>query len=377
MSVYNVYRIDVNTYIILTTTFINVHIYFHLKERAINVNIYDISNKTGVSIATVSRVINGSSNVSEKTRAKVLAAIEELGYTPNVFARGLGLNTMKTIGIMCADCSDPYLARAVYYIEQELRKNNYDSLLSCTGYDHDDKEKCMTMLLSKRVDAVILVGSNYIESSEELNRYILKAAETIPVMLVNGELNAPNVYSTLCDDITAIYEVTRSFIKNGKKNLIYLYNSLSYSGTRKLNGFRNALKDSGISVQESHICLIDSHGITVQDAKNAITALAKKGIEFDGVITSDDILAVGVLKYAKDAGVSIPDDLFVAGYNNFDISECCEPELTSVDNKLESLCRHCVSTLMSVFADDKTVPKKTVFSAEIIERNTTSLDIKY
>jgi len=368
---------DVNTYIILHTQLINVHIYFHLKERAINVNIYDISNKTGVSIATVSRVINGSSNVSEKTRAKVLAAIEELGYTPNVFARGLGLNTMKTIGIMCADCSDPYLARAVYYIEQELRKNNYDSLLSCTGYDHDDKEKCMTMLLSKRVDAVVLVGSNYIESSEELNRYILKAAETIPVMLVNGELNAPNVYSTLCDDTTAIYEVTRSFIKNGKKNLVYLYNSLSYSGTRKLNGFRNALKDSGIPIQENHICLIDSHGITVQEAKDAITSLARKGIEFDGVITSDDILAVGVLKYAKDAGISIPDDIFVAGYNNFDISECCEPELTSVDNKLESLCRHCVSTLMSVFADDKTVPKKTVFSAEIIERKTTALAIKY
>ncbi len=340
-------------------------------------NIYDISNKTGVSIATVSRVINGSSNVSEKTRAKVLAAIEELGYTPNVFARGLGLNTMKTIGIMCADCSDPYLARAVYYIEQELRKNNYDSLLSCTGYDHDDKEKCMTMLLSKRVDAVILVGSNYVESNEELNKYIITAAETVPIMIVNGELNAPNVYSTLCDDTTAIYEVTRNFVRNDKKNLVYLYNSLSYSGSKKLQGFRNALKDSGIPVQENRICLIDSHGITVQDAKKAVASLVKKNITFDGVITSDDILAVGVLKYAKDAGLSIPDDLFVAGYNNFDISECCEPELTSVDNKLETLCRHCVATLMSVFADDKTVPKKTVFSAEIIERKTTSFNIKY
>lgn len=229
----------------------------------------------------------------------------------------------------------------------------------------------MTMLLSKRVDAVILVGSNYVEAEEELNRYIVTAAETVPVMIVNGELNAPNVYSTLCDDTTAIYEVARSFIKNGKKKLVYLYNSLSYSGSKKLQGFRNALKDSGIPIQENRICLIDSHGITVQDAKKAVASLEKKNISFDGVITSDDILAVGVLKYAKEAGLSIPGDIFVAGYNNFDISECCEPELTSVDNKLETLCRHCVSTLMSVFADDKTVPKKTVFSAEIIERNTT------
>jgi len=340
------------------------------------VNIYDISNKTGVSIATVSRVINGSSNVSEKTRAKVLAAIDELGYTPNVFARGLGLNTMKTIGIMCADCSDPYLARAVYHIEQELRKNSYDSLLSCTGYRHEDKEKSMSMLISKRVDAVIMVGSNYVETNDEFNRYIINAAETVPVMLVNGELNAPNVYSTLCDDTTAIYEVTRSFIKSGRKKLIYLYNSLSYSGKRKLQGFRNALKDSGIPVQENHIYFIDSHNITLNDVKKAIASLVKKNIFFDGVITSDDILAVGVLKYAREAGLSIPEDIFVTGYNNFDISECCDPELTSVDNKLETLCKHCVSTLMSVFSEDKSMPKKTVFSAEVIERKTTAFTIK-
>ena len=95
--------------------------------------IYDISEKAGVSIATVSRVLNGSPNVSDKTREKVLDIMERYGYTPNAFARGLGLNTMRTIGIMCADSSDPYLAKAVYYIEQKLRLNGYDSLLCCTG----------------------------------------------------------------------------------------------------------------------------------------------------------------------------------------------------------------------------------------------------
>ena len=87
-----------------------------------NINIYDVSKKAGVSIATVSRVLNGNTRVSEKTRDKVINAMKELDYTPNVFARGLGLNTMKTIGIMCIDSSDIYLANAVYYLEQELRK---------------------------------------------------------------------------------------------------------------------------------------------------------------------------------------------------------------------------------------------------------------
>ncbi len=333
-------------------------------------NIYDISKKTGVSIATVSRVINGSANVSDKTRAKVLAAIEESGYTPNVFARGLGLNTMKTIGIMCADSSDPYLAQAVYYIEQDLRKNNYDSLLSCTGYDHDNKEYCMRLLTSKRVDAVILVGSNYVET-EEKNEYIRNAAQTVPVMIVNGAITAPNIYCTMCDDYSAIYDVTENFIKSGKKDILYLYNSISYSGTKKLDGFCDAMKAHGLSVKDDRLIFIESHNVSVHETQKAFANIVKKGIKFDGVVTSDDILAVGVLKYAKEAGLRVPEDLFVAGFNNFDISECCEPELTSVDNKLELLCHHCVSTLMSVFSDDKSVPKKTIFSAEIIERETT------
>ena len=91
-------------------------------------NIYDVSKKAEVSIATISRVINGNTNVSEKTKQKVLTVMKEIGYTPNVFARGLGLNTMKTIGIMCTDSSDVYLANAVYYLERELRANGYDAI---------------------------------------------------------------------------------------------------------------------------------------------------------------------------------------------------------------------------------------------------------
>lgn len=339
-------------------------------------NIYDISKIAGVSIATVSRVINNNPNVSEKNRAKVMAAIEESGYTPNVFARGLGLNTMKTIGVMCADSSDPYLAQAVYYIEQNLRKNNYDSLLSCTGYDHDTKKKCMDLLLSKRVDAIILVGSNYIESDDRMNDYIRNAAKSVPVMLINAALNAPNVYSTLCDDFSATFEITERFIKQGKREILYLYNSNSYSAIRKLDGFRSAMKANKLHIDEKLIHFISSHSKSVHEVKKSIKSLCDKGITFDGVIASDDVLAIGAIKYARETGISIPDNLFVAGYNNFDITEYCEPTLTSVDNKLPSLCTHCVATLMSVFSNDTSTPKQTIFSAEIIERQTTKLNQK-
>lgn len=112
--------------------------------------IYDVSEKAGVSIATVSRVLNGSENVSAETRKKVLAVIEACDYTPNAFARGLGLNSMNTIGILCADSSDLYLANAVYHIEQELRANNYNCILCCTGYKLEDKKKYLNLLVNKK-----------------------------------------------------------------------------------------------------------------------------------------------------------------------------------------------------------------------------------
>ena len=111
-------------------------------------NIYDISKLAGVSIATVSRVLNDKSKVSENTRKKVIDAMKKLDYTPNAFARGLGLNTMKTVGIMCADISDPFFANAVYYLENDLRKNGYESILCCTGFDLKDRKSCLQILLS-------------------------------------------------------------------------------------------------------------------------------------------------------------------------------------------------------------------------------------
>ena len=145
--------------------------------------IYDVSEKAGVSIATVSRVLNGSENVSAETRKKVLAVIEACDYTPNAFARGLGLNSMNTIGILCADSSDLYLANAVYHIEQELRANNYNCILCCTGYKLEDKQKYLNLLVNKKVDSVVLVGSNFISNNEKENDYIREAAKEIPILL--------------------------------------------------------------------------------------------------------------------------------------------------------------------------------------------------
>ena len=346
-------------------------------EGRVYMNIYDISQMTGFSTATVSRVINGSSNVSEKTREKVLAVIEEYGYTPNVFARGLGLNTMKTIGVMCTDSSDRFMAQAIYFLEEYLRKCNYDLILCCTGFDHEIKQKQMKLLLSKRVDAVVLVGSSYAEDIEENNRYIIDAAKTVPVMMINGMINAPNIFSVVSDDYTAVYDITDRLINSGKKKPLYIYNSTSNSAMRKLKGFRDAMAANGLEVCEDDLLFIEPQTIgqklsAAGYVKEAVSDLEKRTHSFDCAIASDDILAVGALKFAKASGLKIPEDFAVTGYNNFDICECCEPELTSIDNHLVTLCEQCVAMLMQIFSDDaKSVPKQTLFACEIVERGTT------
>ena len=332
--------------------------------------IYDISEKAGVSIATVSRVLNGSSSVSEKTKKKVLDVIDRYGYTPNAFARGLGLNTMKTIGVMCADSSDLYLAKGIYYIEQQLRANGYDSILCCTGYELETRTATINLLITKKVDGIILVGSNFIYEKDSDNQYITNAAAQVPVMLLNADLDAPNVYSVVSDDFTSMYEATLQMIRTGVKDILYFYNSVSYSGKKKLAGYRTAMEEKKLFSDEN---LMQYYHGSHEDVAAMIAHLKRlhhQGMQFHGVIAADDTLALAALKYAHEMGWRVPEDFSVLGYNNSMLAMCCDPELTSIDNRLEILCRHLITTLMGVLAGEE-MPKRTVFSGEIIKRGTT------
>lgn len=331
-------------------------------------NIYDVSQHAHVSIATVSRVINGNPNVSDKTRKRVLDVMEELGYTPNVFARSLGLNTMKTIGIMCADSSDPWLAEAVYYLEKELRSNGYDSILCCSGYQPDTKKKYLELLRSKRVDAIILTGSHYIEAKPRDNGYLLEAAKETPIMLVNGCLMGEQLYSTVCDDHGAVYDAALKLYHSGCSSILFLYSGSSYSNLQKLSGFRDALAAAGLPLREELIVLCPKDLDAVLEHLNQLSA---SGLHFDAVLAAEDILAVGAVKYADQKGIKIPEDLSIIGYNNSILSRCTTPEITSVDNKIEALCTTTVGTLMKVLSGGN-VPAKTTITPELVKRGTTN-----
>ncbi|RKD29420.1 LacI family DNA-binding transcriptional regulator [Lacrimispora algidixylanolytica] len=331
-------------------------------------NIYDVSKHAHVSIATVSRVINGNPNVSEKTRQRVVAVMEELGYTPNVFARSLGLNTMKTIGIMCSDSSDPWLAEAISYLEKELRSNGYDSILCCSGYLPETKKKYLELLCSKRVDAIILTGSHYIEAKAKDNAYLLEAAKDIPIMLVNGHLDGEQIYSTVCDDQAAVYDAVTKLIQAGRTSILYLYSGNSYSNLLKLSGYRKALEDAGLPLRDELLVLCPKD---IDSAMEHLKLLSSKGIHFDAVFAAEDILAVSAVKYGDQSGLKIPEDINIIGYNNSILSRCTTPEITSVDNKVEAICTTTIHTLMKVL-NNGNVPAKTTITPELVKRGTTN-----
>ncbi len=334
-----------------------------------SINIYDVAKLAGVSIATVSRVMNDSPKVSDKTREKVLKAIENCDYTPNVFAQGLGQGTMHTIGILVPSISDIYMSSAVAYIEDLLHDEGYDVILSCSGYLSEQKEAHIEMLLSKKIDALILVGSTYAGSDDETHNtaYINKAAEKIPVFLINGLVDGDNIFCTASNDYQASYDAASHLINSGCRRILFLTDSRSYSAKQKLSGYSQALTDAGLKPDKAYM-IHTKNDITV--SRDLLLSL---DIPFDGVFATDDAMAVGALKYAAAKKISVPGKLKVIGYNNSTLCLATEPELSSVDNRVKQVCSDTVNRLIQYIKNDRSIPRKSIVACTLIERSTTTL----
>lgn len=333
-----------------------------------DMNIYDIAKLAGVSIATVSRVVNGSPRVSEKTRQKVLSVMEENNYTPNVFARGLGLDSMQIIGIICPDVADAYMARAVSFLERRLKEYGYDCILYCSGHEQQKKEEAVDLIMKKRIDALILVGSTYTGYGDDDTssvEYIRRAAEKIPVFLINGKISGENIYSVYNRDEEAAYDAVSRLIRSGRKRILFLTDSRSYSVSQKMEGYERALRENGLPVLGELKLLTENRIHQVRDI-----LLARHTLEYDSVLATDDALAVGAVKCANAKGLKIPEEVSVIGYNNSEYSVCCEPELTTIDNTSEKLCNITIDNIMKLLKGAD-VPAEVPVECMLVKRCTT------
>ncbi|WP_308415465.1 LacI family DNA-binding transcriptional regulator [Sporanaerobium hydrogeniformans] len=322
-----------------------------------------MAKQAGVSIATVSRVLNGSSNVSAKTKEKVLAIMKREDYTPNIFARGLGLNSIKMIGLLCTDVSDIFYAKAVSVIENALKPLGFNSMLCCTGNNLEDKKKYMDLLLANRVDALILIGSTFKEKTD--NSHIAKVAAQIPTVVINALIDLPTTYCVVCDQFQAMYDNVHILHKHGHDRILYLYDVDTYSSNQKLEGYKAAHHDLGLPLHTELILKVNHNK---KDILDTLDSLFKKGITFSAVLATDDYMAICSMHSLIARGYSIPKDIPVIGFNNSMLCECSIPTLTSVDNMVESLCITAVNLLTDIF-QGKNVTHKITLSAQLIERD--------
>lgn len=336
--------------------------------------INDIAKLAKVSTATVSRVINGKGNVSVKMRKRVKAAMETAGgYIPNMFARGMTQGTIKSIGVLCPALIDPILTTYISILEGSLREASYSTLIISNTGRSTDKTPFLSMLLSKMVDAIIIIGSSMQEYESEDSFSI--ASSRVPVMVVNGCVKSPNVYNVFCNERGAITDIVTALVEKGYHRILYIYDTNTFSGYQKITGYKEGLANAGINMDQSlirrHIADTDLKPSARVGSCTLVRNALQEKLSFDSIITADDILAAGAIEALREAGIRPGLDIPVIGFNNSAIAECTYPKLTTVDNLPNEMCSLAASQLLSILSG-KVQPKNIVTSYKLIERDTFS-----
>lgn len=317
-------------------------------------NIYDIANEAGVSIATVSRVINGKRAVSQATRQKVEEVLARHHYVPDQIARGLVTKSTRTVAVMTIDIRDIYYANVAYTIEQELSRRSYSALLCNTGDEIQNKMEYIRNVLRQKVEAIVFVGSVFRDGV--MDEAIRNVAARIPVVMVNGFVEADNVYSVICDDRLGVVRAVHYLTGRGRSRLAYLKSADTFSARSKARGFCEA-----VNAPLGRMVTVSRSIRGGYEGAETLLAWAERP---DAVICDDDITAVGVLKCLAAHGVAVPGEISVVGFNNSVLAETSTPALTSVDSLMIEMGRTAVATLLQVL-DGKTPRRRITFAPDI------------
>ncbi|MBQ5840413.1 MAG: LacI family DNA-binding transcriptional regulator, partial [Clostridia bacterium] len=248
-------------------------------------NIYDIAARCGVSIATVSRVLNNSPRVRPQTRERVLAVMQEENYTPSALARGLGGGSMHMAGILCRDIRDSFQAAAVACLEEYLRQRGMPVLLRCVGSEPQDEQQAMESLLQQGAEVLILIGA----ACDEQEAACVEAASAhVPIILLGAALSIKGVYGITADERGAVRELTQLLFRRQRRQILFLYDGDTYSCREKLAGYREAYENSHCPPDPQRMVAVERE----PEAVNAcVKQLLVKRVSFDAVIATEDAIA--------------------------------------------------------------------------------------
>lgn len=330
--------------------------------------INDVADYAGVSLATVSRVINGK-KVKEETRKKVEEAIKKLNYTPNFMASSLQKTKSNMILILVPEIANPYYSSILKGVEMTARNFNYNIILGSSYSSEEQLLDYLSLLNRKLVDGVILlekISKEKIMSKikdENLYRKIVQCSEYI-------EEN--NLSCITIDHKKAAYEATNHLISIGKKDL-YLFRmkkDFTYSILRR-EGFLEALKDNKIQMKPENEIVLDE--LSIREAtKQMNIILNNKKLNSAGIFAISDVVGIGIIKALNAKKIKIPQEVAVVGFDNIDFSTVTEPSLTTISQPGYELGAESVKCLLKIIENEKNEPEKIILEHELIVRESTN-----
>lgn len=323
----------------------------------------DVKNLAGVSISTVSRVINGTRKVSPDKTEAVNKAIAKLGYKPNELARSLVMKRSNTLGIILDDIGYSYMAQYLRGIDEIGKMYKYDILLYSTFGSFEIQKKAVDFLSSKQVEGIIVI-------SEKINNeilYLIKEHD-IPYMLLDT-FYSPDEFKTVSIDFKkAMSDMTEYMIDNGHENIAYLREKTAFHSSES--------KESGyIESTEKHKLDNWVFGVNEYTVEAGYKFLEKnynklKKNDITAIIAESDNLAVGLMHYCYDNNINIPEDFSISGFGNSDISELIKPSLTTVRLPYYDIGAIAVRVLVKILRDKEEFNESINLNHEIMKRET-------
>ena len=330
------------------------------------VTIKDVAELAGVSISTVSRVINNSKPVSSVVRRKVLEAIDELDYEPNQVARSLVTKKSNLIGIVLTDIGNHYIARMVRGMEEIGRMYNYDIILSSSFGDSKREIELLELLKGKQVEGIIFISEGLNESAldtiKELN---------IPSVYLNKYYKNNSLPSVSIDNFEGTYKMTEYLQKLGHEKILYINNNNEDENSIekiKTKGYKKALKGKGL---EEFVLSVD--GFKVEDGynigNNIMKLVREKGIT--AVFCNHDEIAIGLINYCYDNNIKVPEDVSISGFGDTELASIYRPSLTTVREPYYDIGAVAIRRIIKEIDEDIVEEDNTYLPFHIMERKST------
>lgn len=324
--------------------------------------IYEVSKLAGVSLATVSRVINNNTRVSDKTRQKVEKAMSELGYRPNATAQSLASNRSNSVGILVSELHGPFFGQMMAGIEAELRASGKHVIIT-TGHSEEDKEKAgIDFLISRSCDAIIV----HVEALSDEYLIELTKGKT-PIYFVSRIIAGIEENCIQLDNELGGYLATKAMIDQGHRQIAYIAGpEFKADSQNRLAGHKRALKEYKVPFNDDLYFIGD---FKEPGGKDGIKQFLSNKTPFTALVCANDEMASGAMTYAREHDFTLPEDLSIIGFDNIIFSRHIYPKLTTIDNPVNEMGHMAAKLVLKNVYNKKNITIKHSFEPTLISRD--------